>query len=417
MSEGELLVIGAGPVGLAIAAALRRRGIPYVQAEATDHVGGNWAHGVYETAHIISSRRTTEFPGTPMPADWPDFPSAQQMARYYRQFADTHGLDAHLQYARPVERVEQAPDATWRVTFADGETEPFKGVLVCNGHHWAKAFPPWVGDFSGEVLHSKDYKRPAQLEGKRVLVVGGGNSGCDIVSEAARVASADWSLRRGYWFIPKTFLGRPTVELLSAWLPMAAQRKVIQGIIRASIGRYADYGLPRPDHAIFEAHPTINTEVFHYLKHGRIRLRRDVAGVDGRRVRFSDGEAAEYDLIVCATGFDVRFPMLPDGMVPVNGKAPALVGGLLRPDRRHLWVVGAYQARYGLGPLVEPLGELICDWIPVQDAIDVPLGKVLQAMGVKIPDSHLVGPFETLRKIRAGRLATPALRAAARLVT
>lgn len=416
MSHEQMLVIGAGPVGLAMAAALKRRGIPYTQAEATDHVGGNWAHGVYETAHIISSRKTTEYPGTPMPADWPDFPSAQQMARYYRMFADTHRLDDHLQYERPVQRVEQAADQTWRVTFEDGATEPFKGVVVCNGHHWAKAFPPWAQGFGGELLHSKDYKRPAQLAGKRVLVIGGGNSGCDIVSEAARVADADWSLRRGYWFIPKTFLGRPTVELLNPWLPMAAQRKVIRGIIRATIGKYSDYGLPMPDHRIFEAHPTISSEVFHYLKHGRIRLRRDVAGVDGKRVRFVDGEAAEYDLIVCATGFDVRFPMLPDGMVPVHGKAPALVGGMVRPDRRHLWVMGAYQARYGLGPLVEPLGELLCDWIALQDAIEPPLGAVLRSVGIKIPRSHLVGPFETLRKIRAGRLATPVLRRAARRV-
>lgn len=414
MGSDRMLVIGAGPVGLAMAAALKRRGIAYVQAEATDHVGGNWAHGVYETAHIISSRTTTEFPGSPMPADWPDFPSAQQMARYYRMFADAEGLDAHLQYRRPVEQVVQAPDQTWQVTFADGATEPFKGVLVCNGHHWAKAFPAWARDFEGELMHSKDYKRPAQLAGKRVLVVGGGNSGCDIVSEAARVGTAEWSLRRGYWFIPKTFLGRPTVELLSPWLPLAVQRRVVRGIIRATIGRYADYGLPAPDHRIFEAHPTISSEVFHYLKHGRIRPRRDVAAIEGRRVRFTDGAIGEYDLIVCATGFDVRFPMLPDGMVPVRGKAPALVASLLRPQHRHLWVVGAYQPRYGLGPLVEPLGPLICDWIALQDRIEQPLGAVLQRMGVGVPESHLVGPFETLRRIRAARAATPLIEKAAR---
>jgi cation diffusion facilitator CzcD-associated flavoprotein CzcO len=403
--DDRLLVIGAGPTGLAMAKALKEAGIAYTQVEATDHVGGNWAHGVYETAHIISSRRTTEYEDFPMPADWPDFPSAAQMKQYFEAYAAANQLE--VDFGRTVTRVEPA----WTVTFADGAVERFKGVVVCNGHHWSRSFPAWVADFRGEVIHSKDYKRPDELRDRRVLVLGGGNSGCDLVSEAARVgASADWSLRRGYWFLPKTLFGVPTVELMKPWLPVWAQRLFIRAALRVVVGRYEDYGLPRPDHAMFEAHPTVNSEVFHYLKHGRITMRPDVAGVDGTTVRFTDGSAATYDLVVCATGFDVAFPFLPPGAVPVRGKVPQLYAGMLRPEYRHLYVVGGYQPRYGIGPLLRPLALLLAQWVRLQDEVDVPLGEVLRRLGLRPPTTHLVDPHRAIRQLRWAQRLLPLLR-------
>ncbi|MFT4628648.1 MAG: cation diffusion facilitator CzcD-associated flavoprotein CzcO [Myxococcota bacterium] len=191
-------MLGAGPSGLAVAKALGERGIPYAQVESTDHVGGNWAHGVYSTAHIISSRRIIEYTDHPMPSDWPDFPSADQMRRYYEDYTDSYDLRRHIRFDTEVSSVVPLPDGSWQVTMRDGTGEVFKGVAVCNGHHWDKVLPPWAAAFAGELIHSKDYKHPDQLRGKRVLVLGGGNSGCDIVSEAARVGAAHWSLRRGY---------------------------------------------------------------------------------------------------------------------------------------------------------------------------------------------------------------------------
>ncbi|MCB9663729.1 MAG: NAD(P)-binding domain-containing protein [Alphaproteobacteria bacterium] len=406
-----MLVLGAGPVGLAVAKALGERGIPYVQAEATDHVGGNWAHGVYESAHIISSRRTTGYTDWPMPEDWPDFPSAEQMRTYFEGYADAFGLRAHIRFGAEVVRVAPRADERWDVRFADGTREVYKGVLVCNGHHWSRAFPAWVDDFDGEVLHSKDYQRAEQLRDRDVLVLGGGNSGCDIVSEAARVAArADWSLRRGYWFLPKTMFGRPTVELMHPWLPVPAQRAVLKSLLRVVVGPYSAYGLPEPDHELFDAHPTVSTEVFHYLRHGRIHPRPDVASVQGRTVRFVDGTEATYDLVVCATGFHVDFPFLPDGLVPVEGKVVKLVGGMLHRRHRHLYVVGASQPRYGLGPLVRPAAELLADWIGLQDELPVPLGEVLHSLGAPVPHTHIVDPHAALRLLRRARRAMPLVR-------
>jgi hypothetical protein len=414
-TRDTFLILGAGPTGLAVARALKEVGIPYEQVEAMDRVGGNWAHGVYETAHIISSRRTTEFPDFPMPAHWPDFPSGAQMCAYMQEYAEHFGLLDSLRFDTRVTAVHQLDDQSWRVEFERGEPRVYKGVLVCNGHHWDRVFPAWTKGFTGELLHSKDYKRPEQLAGKRVLTIGGGNSGCDVACEAARVgATSRWSLRRGYWFMPKTFFGRPSVEMVKPWLPVPAQRLVVRSLLRVVIGKYADYGLPEPDHKIFSAHPTISTEVFHYIRHGTLVPRPDVASADGDTVTFVDGTREVFDTVVCATGFDVSFPFLDPGLIPVHGKTPELIAGLVRPDLRHLYIVGAYQPRYGIGPLLRPLGKLLAAWLPLQDELSVPLGQLLHAAGQRPLPSHLVDPHAAMRQMSLGLALTPALRLIAR---
>jgi hypothetical protein len=350
-----------------------------------------------------------------MPASYPDFPSARQMCAYYDAYADQFGLRAHIRFGARVTATRYRPDERWDVTFDDGTTSTWKSLIVCNGHHWAKALPAWTDAYTGRVLHSKDYKHPDELRGERVLVLGGGNSGCDVVSEAARVgASADWSLRRGYWFMPKTLFGRPTIEMMKPWLPPAVQRAVVRACLRVAVGPYTRYGLPEPDHAIFDTHPTVSTEVFHYLSHGRIRPRPDVDHADGDTIVFTDGARARYDLVVCATGYDVALPFLPEGAVPVIGKTPQLYAGMTRPEYRHLYVVGAFQARYGIGPLLRPLAVFLGALLDLQDALAVPLGALLKATGQRPPTTHLVDPHAALRRLRLGRRMLPILRWRAR---
>ena len=306
--ENKFLVIGAGPAGLSHAKALKDAGVAYEQVEADVEVGGNWYHGTYRTAHIISSKKTTEFTDFPMPADYPDFPSQRQMGDYYKLYADTFGLRPQIEFNKKVIAVRPRENELWSVEFEGGDHRVYKGVLVCNGHHWHKRFPAYPGTFTGEYIHSKDFKSPDQLAGKRVLVIGGGNSACDVVSEAARVSeTAHLSLRRGYWMTPKTIFGKPSIESPLVHLPVPIQRLAIRAILRIVIGRYQDYGLPTPDHKIFEKHPTISTEIFHYLKHGRIKPRPDIERFDGPTVYFNDGTSSDFDMIVAATGFYLTF--------------------------------------------------------------------------------------------------------------
>jgi cation diffusion facilitator CzcD-associated flavoprotein CzcO len=405
-----MALVGAGPVGLGMAKALLEHKIAYQQLEADDQLGGNWYHGVYDTVHIISSRKTTEYADYPMPPHYPDFPSRQQMLDYLRDYAEKFQLCKHIQFNTKVVMAVPLADGRWELEFANGEKRIYKGLIVCNGHHWARRFPTYPGTFAGEFIHSKDYKTPSQLAGKRVLVIGGGNSACDVVSEAARVgASACLSLRRGYWFLPKTLLGYPLVDLIKGWFPVWAQRIFLRAVLRVVFGKYSNYGLPTPEHKIFEAHPTINSELLYYIKQGSIRPKKDVARFEGKTVHFVDGTNEEFDIVVCATGYHVSFPFLPPGLVPVRGAAAQTYGGCVLAEYKDIYIVGTSQVRYGFGPLVTPGVDLIARMMLAQDKMELPIGLVLKESGVRPSQTHLVDPHAAIRSMRRGKRMLPLL--------
>lgn len=340
-----------------------------------------------------------------MPSDYPDFPSASQMLDYLTGYAKHYGLMEHIKFNTRVEHVGRAENDLWELRFEDGEPSLYEGVVICNGHHWHRRWPEYGGKFSGEFIHSKDYERPEQLSNKRVLVIGGGNSSCDIVAEAARVgASAHLSLRRGYWFLPKTFYGKPTAELLNTGMPVWLQRIYISLLIKIAVGDYRDYGLMKPDHKIFEHHPTINSELLHYLKHGKIFPHPDVKKFDGKIVEFVDGAKEEFDLVVCGTGFNVSIPFLELGIVDIDGPIVKAQWGMVAPRHRQLYVYGWGQARYGFGPLLTPASDLLADLILLQRRLSHPLGEVLARMKQPLPRTHLLNPMDVLTQVNRVRM-------------
>jgi hypothetical protein len=417
MSEGigtleRHIVIGAGPVGLAMAAALKHRGIPFDLIDAAPGVGGNWLHGVYRTAHIVSSKKATEYTDYPMPDDFPDFPSADQMLQYLTDFAKDRGLLASAEFNKKV--VHAAPDGSgrWMVKLADGDERTYKGVIVCNGHHWDKKYPTFRGSYSGEMLHSKDYVGPQQIEGKRVLVIGGGNSGVDMAVDAGRFGrSCDISLQSGYWYLPKTFLGRPLTDIPIWGLPIFLQRIILKSIIALSIGDYRRYGLQRPKHKIFERHPAFGTELLNAIRLGRVKPKPAIDRVDGLNVTFVDGSTATYDMIVAATGFNTSFPFLPDGLVQVKDNVVQVYGGAFPPGVRGLYLVGWAQARNGFGRLITPLSDLYARMISLQDELTLPLGTLMESSFTqKLPTTHLVDPEKSRREIRLAHWILPLLK-------
>lgn len=385
----KIAVVGAGFCGLGIAGAFTRHGIPYDVLEMDNDVGGNWYHGVYETVHIISSRKTTEYKDVPMPADWPDFPSADQVLTYLRSYAERYQIKPHCKFNTEVVHVRpigKGKDTTgWEVELADGSKSVYKGVVIAVGHHWSKRMPTYEGmaTFTGESIHSKDYKNPAQLKGKRVLVVGGGNSACDIAVEAARFgASSHVSHRRGYWFLPRSVMGIPFVDVIKPWMPLWFQRTLLRLFLKLSVGPYESYGLQKPDHAIFEHHPTINSELLHYIKLGRIRPHPDIAKITDDTVQFVDGTSERFDMIVYATGYNLAFPMVDKEVVPEKDGVPQLVSGLIAEGYKHLYIFGITQVRYGAGPLITAGAESLALIIKAQDRLTHPVASVLGALGI-----------------------------------
>ncbi len=409
-------IIGAGFSGLGVAAAFRKNGIDYEQLEAEAAIGGNWSHGVYDTVHIISSRKTTEYTDFPMPASWPDFPSAKQMLEYLNAYADHWDLRPRIRHSTRVTRVrvEDPEEGSWRVSWQlpSGETgeRVYEGVIVCNGHHWSCRMPEYPGELTAELMHSKAYKGPAQLADKRVLVIGGGNSACDIAVEAARFAkSAHISMRRGHWFLPKTFFGVPLVELMRPWMPPPLQRALVRAMVKVAVGDYERYGLQRPDHEPFETHPTINSELLYYLRHGEIVPHPGIERWDGADVVFTDGEREPFDLVIAATGYDVDFPFLDEGILRWKDGYPQLIGGVMPLDHKNLYFFGLGQPRYGAGPLVTAGADLLCTTIRAQGQLEMPIGALLERLGQKPPRTWLLDPHAVLRNVRIAKRVFPRL--------
>lgn len=400
MTEETMLIVGAGPVGLAMANALKKHGIAYHQVDAQDQLGGNWHGGVYQGVHLNSSKTSTQFADYPMPADYPDFPSAAQMKTYLNNYARDRGLVDAIQFSTSVVRADPQPDDSWRVELSTGETRTYKGVIVCNGHHWDRRWPDLPGEFEGEMFHSKDYVSLDQLRGKRVLTIGAGNSACDIVCDAARVAEcSDVSMRGGYWFLPRVAFGRPINDIPIWFLPVTVQRWILRGIVYTVLGDYRKYGLEKPKHRIFDRHTTFGAEMLHYITLGEVRPRRKITAINGRTVRFSDGEEAEYDTIVAATGFNFSFPFLPDGLIKVENDSVQIYGYCFPANVKNLYLVGNTQPRGGFGYLLTPAADLYARLMKLQDELEHPIGAIMEFIGEKIPPSHLVDPGGARREI------------------
>lgn len=398
--DTHYLVVGAGPVGLAMAKSLKTANIPYQQVEADDDIGGNWYHGTYKSAHILSARRVMEYPDFPMPESYPDFPSSAQMLSYYRDYTDNYDLKENIQFNTKVVYVNPIEDNLWKVSFDDGSHIIYKGVLICNGHHWNKRYPSYEGNFTGDSFHSKEYKTSDQIKDKKVLVIGAGNSAFDIASECARVSTKSYlSVRRGIWIFPKTFMGKPLAALQVPKLPDWLQETLVKMMLKVTIGSHKEYGLPKPTSGVFERHPTVNTETLMHVKHGRIKIKGAVKKLEDSKVIFEDGSYEEVDTIVYATGFHTSFPFLPKKMDRVENSHVKVYGFSMYDDYKGIYLVGWMQPRGGVGSLIAPYADLLANLIQIQDKIETPIGMVLREMGEPLPTSHLMGGGQVLKWI------------------
>lgn len=351
-------VIGAGPMGLATARNLAKYGIPFVGFEIHSDVGGLWdidspTSTMYESAHLISSKKMTEFSEFPMAEEVAIYPHHRQMAEYFRHYARHFDLYRHYEFSTEVVSV-QPEDGRWSVTTRRGDeqkTRLFDGVLIANGtlHEPNRISLP--GNFSGELMHACSYKQADIFRDKRVLIIGCGNSGADIAVDAVHQArSVDMSVRRGYYFLPKFLLGKP-VDTLGGKLklPRPIKQRLDAWLIRAVMGKPSDYGLPDPDYRMYESHPVINSLVLHHLGHGDIKPRPDISAVSGSTVTFVDGACADYDLILTATGYKLHYPFIDRQYLNwQHGDAPSLYLNAFHPHYDNLFVMGMVEAT-GLG--------------------------------------------------------------------
>lgn len=375
----SVAVIGAGPHGLSALKALLQVGIPADGFERADDLGGNWYFGapssrVYESTHLISSKPFTQFPDFPMPDAYPDYPNHRQVKTYFDAYADHFGLRERISFNTAVTRVEALPDDRWEIT-VEGPSGihvlRYAAVVVANGHNWFPKKPeyPGIEDFTGQVIHSADYKSAPQLRGHRVLVVGAGNTGCDIAVESAQNAQATFhSTRRGYYYNPKFAFGKPSDQvadqLLALRVPLALRRAAFGLTLRATVGKFESFGLQKPDHAFFETHPIVNQQLVYYVGHGDISPKPDVDHFDATGAVFTDGTRADVDLVIFATGYLAVFPFLSEpGALDAQDGRPRLALQMASPTHPTLWLSGLIQPDSGQWTIAHWQGMAIAEFL------------------------------------------------------
>lgn len=366
----KVAVIGAGSSGIAACQVLQERGIPFDCLEKGSGVGGNWRYendngmsAAYRSLHINTSKPVMEYRSFPMPEDYPDYPHHTLMLRYFESYVERFGFADKIRFNTEVTSVEPAEQG-WDVT-ANGATERYAAVLVANGHHWNPKWPDFAGEFDGETVHAHDYRTPDGYEDKDVVVVGFGNSGVDIAAELGRVASNLYlSVRRGAHVIPKYLKGRPVDELgnpTTSRLPLRVQRRLYRSLLKRAQGDMEAYGLPRPDHKLLEAHPTISSDILHAIGHGRVKPKPNIERLMGDRVRFVDGSEERVDRIVYATGYRISFPFFQPDLLAVDENQIPLYRRVIHPEIDQLYFIGLLQPLGAIMPLAEAQAQWVAD--------------------------------------------------------
>jgi hypothetical protein len=382
----RIAVIGAGPSGIAAIKSLREAGFANVTGfDRNQAVGGNWLFdpgathsSVFETTHIISSKTLSSYHDYPMPASYPDYPSHAQLAAYFQGYADHFGVTPHIRFGTEVLAAEPLPGDRWALRWEEdnrAHEATFDALVVANGHHWKPRMPEYPGHFTGRILHSHDYKRAAPFAGQRVLVIGGGNSACDVAVETARVSAVtDLSWRRGYWIVPKFIFGLPAdvVAERTRWLPRAMRSWLNARLLRVLQGANARHGLPEPDHPFGATHPTVNSELLYAVRHGHIGARRDVRRYEGHTVHFTDGTHADYDTIIACTGYWIAHPFFRREVVDFSQGPVPLYLRMFPAHHPTLSFIGLFQPLGCIWPAAELQSRLLAQrlagrWSPPAD--------------------------------------------------
>ncbi|MDT3722830.1 NAD(P)/FAD-dependent oxidoreductase [Pseudomonas oryzihabitans] len=329
-------IIGAGAAGMAALKEMLASGYAVDCYEKQAEVAGHW-NVDYDALHLITPRSTSFFDGFPMPDNYPLYPSRDQVKQYMNDFADQFSLREHIKFNCAVTAVEPLGDQGedgWRVTLTNGQVRQYAGVLVANGHLWDCKMPAVAEKFTGVSIHSGKYQNTQQIKG-RVLVVGFGNSGCDLAVDAAQARlDTTIAIRRGQLFQPKTLFGLPRAELAFVnQLPAEQQNMVMNLLITASLGSHTQYpGLPAPEtYDLDKQPPVVNNLLLYWIQHGRIKVAPGIEDIIGTDVTFTDGRTEHFDTILWATGFHARLPFLNSQLLEWRDGVPLRTAAMTLP--------------------------------------------------------------------------------------
>ena len=395
----KVAIIGAGPSGITAIKNFADQGFEVTAFDRCEGVGGNWRFNdpsghssVFETTHLISSKYTSFFEDFPLPDSASDYPSHKELLSYFNAYADHFDIRKLIKFNTEVTNCKKIDGDRWEVewnTLGSDEINigKYDALVVCNGHHHKPRYPDYPGEFTGELIHSHEFKSAKPFQDKRVLVIGGGNSACDVAVETARVSkSSSISWRRGYYLIPKFMYGLPTdvQALKNRWMPDFIRGPFTKLMLEIFQGKNEDIGLQKPDKSLNATHPTVNSELYYAVRHGKVTPHVDIERYEGNKVKFKDGKSEEFDVIIACTGFKIKHDFFDKSLINYEeGKVP-LLHKMIPADINNLYFIGLFQ----------PLG---CIWP----------GAELQS---KLAAQHLCGnwkPEKSIKELIEIELANP----------
>lgn len=349
-------VIGAGAAGICCAKYLIENGFEDVTIfEIGSQIGGLWCYqndnkrsAAYKTLHINTARSMTSFSDVSFDDSVQLFPDHWDMHKYLVSYAKRFDLVRRIRFNSRVVDVQPAPgysrDAPqWIVKLETGETMNFDRVIVASGHLSEPLHvPEFKNSFKGEYLHSHQYREPEPFAGKKVCVVGVGNSACDIASDVCMTSPKTVMVARsGVMIAPKLIFGRPftdvTLKLYKTWIPDRLRRRIIEGLVYLFHGKMTDLGF-KP--LTKRAHPTTSAVVVQHIAYRRIIVKQGIERIEGKRIFFNDGTSDEFDVMIAATGYLIDLPFIPEKVVPVKDNSVDLYKRICPPDWRGLYFIG-----------------------------------------------------------------------------
>lgn len=366
----KVAIVGGGPCGIGAAKWLTQFGMDVEIIERESAHGGLWniesdqARRVYKSAHIISCRSITELSDAPMPDNYPHYPNHQLMLQYIQSLASKFNLSDRTIFNTSVTAVRIMDNHEFELTLNNVEKKRYGALVLATGLLNTPVYPDYRGTFSGKIMHSKDYIEMDAFKNKRVLIVGGGNSGCDIAVDLCRYADRVYqSTRRAYHYMPKFIHGLPTQE----WLISLSNGNFKESDFWSQVKKEfqaagfapEDYGLPKPDYPMYACHPIMNSQLLYHIGHGDIFQYPDIAAFDGNLVRFINGASVNVDVVVYATGFRPDFSLLNNDVFSSPSIFDETYIRFLHKKYHHLFLFGYFNSPSGLGNLLNLGGKLL----------------------------------------------------------